>query len=71
MRSDAVETLDALAETMDRDRTYLLNEAVEHYLELNEYHIKLIKKGLRAAERGDFVPDAEMKKLMARMRRAK
>lgn len=71
MRSDAVETLDALAETMDRDRTYLLNEAVEHYLELNEYHIKLIKKGLRAAERGDFVPDAEMKKLMARIRRAK
>ncbi len=71
MRADAVETLDALAETMDRDRTYLLNEAVEHYLELNEYHIKLIKKGLRAAERGDFVPDAEMKKLMARMRRAK
>ncbi len=71
MRSDAVETLDALAESLDRDRSYLLNEAVEHYLELNEYHIKLIKKGLRAAERGDFVPDAEMKKLMARMRRAK
>jgi predicted transcriptional regulator len=69
--SDAVATLDALAETMDRDRTYLLNEAVERYLELNEYHIKLIKKGLRAAERGDFVPDAEMKKLIARMRRAK
>ena len=69
--SDAVESLDALAETMDRDRTYLLNEAVEHYLELNEYHIKLIKKGLRAAEKGDFVADAEMKKLIARMRRAK
>ena len=32
MLSEAVETLDALAETMDRDRTYLLNEAVEHYL---------------------------------------
>ncbi len=71
MRAEAVETLDALAETMDRDRTYLLNEAVERYLELNEYHIKLIEKGLRAAERGDFVPDAEMKKLIARMRRAK
>jgi predicted transcriptional regulator len=71
IRTEAVETLDALAETMDRDRTYLLNEAVERYLELNEYHIKLIKKGLRAAEAGDFVPHAEMKKLIARMRRAK
>jgi len=71
MRSEAVETLDALAETMDRDRTYLLNEAVERYLELNEYHIKLIDKGLRAAEAGDFVPDAKMKRLIARMKRAK
>lgn len=66
-----VKTLDALAETLDRDRSYLLNEAVEHYLELNEYHIKLIEKGLRAAEKGDFVPDAEMKKLIGKMRRAK
>ncbi len=71
MRSEAVENLDALAETMDRDRTYLLNEAVERYLELNEYHIKLIDKGLRAAEAGDFVPDGEMKRLIARMKRAK
>jgi len=66
-----VKTLDALAETMDRDRSYLLNEAVEHYLELNEYHIKLIEKGLRAAEKGDFVADGEMKRLVGRMRRAK
>jgi predicted transcriptional regulator len=71
MPVEAVESLDALAETMDRDRTYLLNEAVEHYLRLNEYHIKLIQKGLRAAEKGDFVPDVEMKRLITRMRRAK
>ena len=69
--SDAVETLDELAERLDRDRSYLLNEAVEHYLELNEYHIKLIQKGLRAAKARDFVPKAEMKKLIGRMRRAK
>jgi predicted transcriptional regulator len=67
----AVKTLDALAETMDRDRSYLLNEAVQRYLELNEYHIKLIEKGLRAAQKGDFVPHAEMKRLVTRMRRAK
>jgi predicted transcriptional regulator len=71
MPSEAVKTLDALAEVMDRDRTYLLNEAVERYLELNEYHIKLIENGLRAADAGDFVPDAEMKRLIAKMRRAK
>jgi len=69
--ADTVESLDELAEGMERDRSHLLNEAVENYLRLNEHHMRLIKKGLQAAERGDFVPDAEMKKLMARMRRAK
>ncbi len=70
MPVDAVEALDALAEKVDRDRTYLLNEAIEQYLELNEYHIGLVKKGLRAAAAGKFVPDAEMKTLIGRMRRA-
>lgn len=69
--AEAVETLDALAESLDRDRSYLLNEAVEHYLQLNEYHVKLIEKGVRAADAGEFVPEAEMKKVIARMRRAK
>ena len=71
MAADKVESLDELAERMDRDRSYLLNEAVQQYLELNEYHIGLIQKGLRAAEAGDLVPEAEMKKLVGRMRRAK
>ena len=50
--TDKVESLDELAESMDRDRSHVLNEAVENYLRLNEHHIKLIKKGLRAAEEG-------------------
>jgi predicted transcriptional regulator len=69
--AETVDTLDALAASLDRDRTYLLNEAVERYLDLNQYHIKLIEQGLRAATAGDFVPDAKMKKLFARMRRAR
>lgn len=65
--SEAVDTLDALAEAMDRDRSYLLNEAVDRYLELNEYHIKLIKKGLRAAKEGKLVSHADVKKLISKM----
>jgi len=71
IRPEAVKTLDALAETMDRDRTYLLNEAVERYLELNEYHIKLIEKGLRAAKEGKLVLHADVKKMISKMGRSK
>lgn len=69
--SEAVDTLDALAETMDRDRSYLLNEAVERYLELNEYHIRLIKKGLRAAKEGRLISHADVKKMISKMGRSK
>lgn len=69
--SEAVDSLDALAGAMDRDRSYLLNEAVERYLELNEYHIKLIKKGLRAAKEGKLVSHADVKKMISKMGRQK
>jgi predicted transcriptional regulator len=71
LKADAVETLDALAETMDRDRTYLLKEAVEQYLELNGYHIKVIKQGLRAAKEGKFVAHEEVKKMIGKMGKRK
>jgi len=71
IRTDTVETLDALAESLDRDRSYLLNEAVENYLELNEYHAKLMAKGLRAAKDGKFVAHAEVKRMIQKMGRSK
>ena len=66
---DKVKTLDALAGEMDRDRSYLLNEAVEHYLELNAYHVQLVEKGLRAARNGDFVEHEDVKKMIQKMGR--
>jgi predicted transcriptional regulator len=69
--TEKVESLDELAEIMDRDRSHVLNEAVENYLRLNEHHIKLIKKGLRAAEEGKLVSHADVKKMIGKMSRSK
>jgi predicted transcriptional regulator len=69
--SDTVESLDELAESLDRDRSHVLNEAVENYLRLNEHHIKLIKKGLRAAAEGKLVSHADVKKMISKMGRSK
>lgn len=68
-RTDAkkVEELDSLAAAQDRDRSYLLNEAVDYYLDLQRYHIEAIKEGIRDADAGNLVPHAnvidEVKKL--------
>jgi len=72
-RADAkkIAALDTLASAQDRDRSYLLNEAVDHYLELQQYHIRLIEEGIRQADAGELVDHAEVEKMMAKLRRRK
>ena len=65
--SRKVEELDSLAAAQDRDRSYLLNEAIDYYLDLQRYHIEAIKEGIRDADAGNLVPHEavfdEVKKL--------
>jgi len=58
--SNKVAELDEVAEAQDRDRTYLLNEAVEAYLEVQRWQIEHIKEGIRQANSGAGVPHAEV-----------
>lgn len=66
---DKVEALDRLAEALDRDRTYLLNEAVAAYLDLQRWHIEQIEKGIRQADAGKLVEHDRVKKMVAGWRR--
>jgi predicted transcriptional regulator len=61
-RMDArkVKQLDTYAEHDERDRSYLLNEAVDRYLEVRQFQIERIQEGLRQAEAGDVVEHAEV-----------
>jgi len=55
----------------DRDRSYLLNQAVDNYLDLQQYHIELIEKGIRQADAGELVDHSEVEKMVAKLRRRK
>ena len=72
-RTDAkkVEKLDSLAAAQDRDRTYLLNEAIDNYLDLQQYHIRQIEAGIREADAGELVDHSEVEKIVAKLRRRK
>jgi predicted transcriptional regulator len=67
--SKKVAALDALASVQDRDRSYLLNQAVDNYLDLQQYHIELIEKGIRQADAGELVDHREVEKMVAKLRR--
>jgi predicted transcriptional regulator len=68
---DKIEALDGLAESVDRDRSYLLNEAVANYLELQEYHTNLIKEGLKAVREGRTLETAEVRARIAKLARSR
>jgi len=69
--ADKVAALDSLAESLDRDRSYLVNEAVDGYLETQRYHGEQIEQGLKDAKAGRWVEHSEAKKILAKLRRRK
>lgn len=61
--------LDAIAAGIDRDRSYILNEAITNYLEVHQWQLAHIKEGLRQADAGEFAKDSEVAAAFARWRK--
>ena len=55
-----VRKLDKLAQQQDRSRNYLVNQAIDQYLELLTWQDERIQEGIKAADAGRFASDAEM-----------
>ena len=51
--ADKVAELDSIAKAMDRDRSYLLNEAVASYLSEQQRFVAMVNEGLERRPRGD------------------
>jgi predicted transcriptional regulator len=61
--------LDAIATALDRDRSYIVNEALDAYIEMHQWQIEHIQRGLAEARAGRFVPDAQVDRTLDRLRR--
>jgi RHH-type transcriptional regulator, rel operon repressor / antitoxin RelB len=61
--------LDALAQAQDRDRTYVLNEAIDAYLDVHQWQIEHINEGIRQADAGEFATEAEVAAAFSRWRK--
>ena len=61
------ETLDGIAAALDRDRTYVVNQALEAYIDVHQWQIDHIRQGLREAKAGKFASEAQVNKVMARL----
>jgi predicted transcriptional regulator len=60
-------TLDAIAAGIDRDRSYVINEAINLYLEIHHWQIEEIHKGIAEADAGDFASEEEVQAVFTRL----
>lgn len=58
---DIRKRLDALAVAMERSRAAIAAEAVKQYIDLHEWQIAAIRKGVEQADRGEFIDHAKLK----------
>lgn len=52
--------LEALSEATDRSKAFLAAQAIEEFIEVQEWQIKAIREGLQAASRGEFESDVKV-----------
>ena len=59
--------LDRLAQGFDCDRSYILNQAIDYYLQINQWQIAEIEQALLEAEAEDFVSQDDVNDLFKRL----
>jgi len=69
--AEKIDELDSLAAALDRSRSYLINEAITNYIELQAYQDALVRKGLEEMQKGRVVSHEEVVKRVKSARRSR
>ena len=69
--AETIDKLDSLAAAQDRSRSYLINEAINNYIELQAYQDALVRKGLEEMRKGRLVSHEEVVKRLKRPGRSR
>jgi predicted transcriptional regulator len=57
---DTLARVDGLANTLSRSRSWVINQAIERFLDYEEWFVQEVKDGLEEVERGDIATDDEV-----------
>jgi len=69
MDEEKIKKLDAIAYSQDRSRSYIIEEAVEEYIDYEAYRIQRINESIAQLDRGEGISHEEMKPVFDEMRR--
>lgn len=60
LADDTLGRIDDLANTISRSRSWVINQAIERFLEYEEWFVQEVKDGLDEVARGDIATDEEV-----------
>ena len=66
LEEETISALNAYAARIDRPRSTLVNEALEEWLALQKWQLEEVEAGIAEADRGEFVSDEEIDKIVAK-----
>ena len=67
--SDKKDALDTIAVGLDRDRSYVLNQAIDAYIETHRWQIEHLREGVRQADAGEFASAEDVAAAFAKPRK--
>ena len=66
LESDLKDRLDDLANATNRSKSFLAAEAIQEFVDLNEWQLQEIKTALAEADAGDFACEKELRKTLGK-----
>ena len=66
LESDLKDRLDDLANVTNRSKSFLAAEAIQEFVDLNEWQLQEIKTALAEADAGDFASAKELNKTLGK-----
>jgi RHH-type rel operon transcriptional repressor/antitoxin RelB len=66
LESDLKDRLDDLAIATNRSKSFLAAEAIQEFVDLNEWQLQEIKTALAEADAGDFASEKELRKTLGK-----
>jgi len=61
MDDHLLERVDGIAKSLSRPRAWVINQALERFVDYEEWFELEVKTGLSEVERGDVAPDTEVR----------
>jgi predicted transcriptional regulator len=66
LESDLKDRLDDLANVTNRSKSFLAVEAIQEFIDINEWQLQEIKSALNEADAGDFASEDDLRKTLGK-----